>query len=488
MGRCWFRFAVVVAVALWACSSDGETAGGYLSGFAATDGFRVHRSHTGHRLHAVVSGIVEVDLDAGCVWLSDPGGVRYPVVWPVGTSARSDPFGITVGKGQVVRPGDRIKGGGGYIPADSATRHLGLELFPTVCVHVGTAAVFNADSSIDITPGVGLELAETLADRFSLRESIGLELIAVNADAPGVAVIDFVTGTVHQYEPGQYHGSADTIDGVSGGGGGVIHLWSEGTIYSYPGRLTSEPLVYQPDPLRPTPAAKSTLVVLPAPDRNHTWLVQPGIANEPTLVEFVSLVWKRVTRRMSTRIEGTWQPVGVTIEGLVLVTDDPEPITLLVSPDGTIRAEVGGTALSVGWNGAAVLRPSGSLIVTDARLTNPTQVDKPGNGEWMPVGGPFASTTSPPTSTATDQFLVMVAREPQMGPLSAGTLMVVDPAGQATPIYELSQGSRIASWSRGEDWVVVVEDSSVTLINIEDGSIEPLGAIVPDSHRVLSAG
>ena len=487
MGRYWFRFAVVVAVALCACSSDGETAGGYLSGFSATDGFRVHRSHTGDGMYAIVSGIVEVDLDAGCVWLSEPEGTRYPVVWPAGTSARSDPFGITVGKSQVVRPGDRIKGGGGYIPADSALRRLGLEPFPTACVHVGTAALFNADSTIDITPAVGLELAETLAGRFSLPEQIGLDPIAVNPDAPSVAVIDFGTGTVHQHEPGQYHGPADTIDGVSGGGGGV-HLWSQGTIYSYPGRLNSKPLVYQPDPLRQTPAAKSTLEVLPAPDGNHTWLVQPGIGDEPTLIELVNLVGKRVTRLMSTGIKGTWQPLGVTIEGLVLVTDDPEPITRLVSPDGTIRAEVQGTALSVGWNGAAVLRPSGSLIVTDARLTNPTQVDKPGTGEWVSVGGPFASTTSPPASTATDQFLVMLAREPQKGPLSAGTLMVVDPAGHATPIHQLSQGSHIASWSRGEDWVVVVEDSSVTLINIEDGSIEPLGALIPDSHRVLSAG
>ena len=487
MGRCWFRFAVVVAVALWGCSSDGETAGGSLSGFSATDGFRVHRSHPGGGLHAIVSGIVEVDLDAGCVWLSESDGARYPVVWPVGTSARSDPFGITVGKGQVVRPGDRIKGGGGYTPADSATRHLGLEPFPTACVHVGTAAVFNADSPIDITPGVGLELAESLADRFSLPKPIGLELIAVNPDAPSVAVVDFVTGTVHQHDSGQYHGPTDTIDGASGGGG-FIHLWSQGTIYSYPGQLNSKPLVYQPDPLRQTPAVTSTLVVLPAPDGKHTWLVQPGIGNDPTLVELVNLVGMRVTRRMSTGIEGTWQPLGATIEGLVLVTDDPEPITRLVSSDGTVQAELEGTALSVGWNGAAVLRPGGSLILTDARLTNPTQVDKPGTGEWVPVGGPFASTTSPPASTATDQFLVMLAREPQKGPLSAGTLMVVDPAGHATPIHELSQGPHIASWSRGEDWIVVVEDSSVTLVHTEDGSIEPLGALIPDSHRVLSAG
>lgn len=495
VGRRWLRFAVVAALFLWSCSGTAETAGGHWSGASAADGFRVHRSYTGHSRHAIVLGIVEVDLDAGCVWLSGPRGIRYPVVWPVGTSARSDPFritvpsdhfGIPVGKGQVVRPGDRVKGGGGYTSAGSTTRHLGLEPFPTECVHVGKAAVFNSDSPIEVTAGVGLELVETLAYRFSLPDQIGLDLIAVNPDAPSVAVIDFGSGTVHRYEPGQYHGPTESIDGASGGGSSV-HLWSEGTIYSY-GRLTSEPLVYQPDPLRQTPAAASTLVVLPAPDRKHTWLVQPGAGNEPTLVELVSLVGRRVTRRMSTGLEGLWQPVGVTVEGLVLVTDDSQPTTRLVSTDGTIRTEVAGTALSVGWNGAAVLRPDGSLIVTDAHLVNPNQVAKPGTGEWMPVGGPVASTNSPPAVTAADQFLVMLAPDPEEGPLDSGTLVMVDPAGNATPIFELTQLPHLASWSSGEDWVLVVEESSVTLINIEDGTIEPLGAIVPDSHWVLSAG
>ena len=487
MGRYWLQVSVVVALVLSACSGDGQSGGGYLSGSGAGDGFRVHRSDPRGGRDAIVSGIVEVDLDTGCVWLSDPDGTRYPVIWPVGTSARSDPFGITVEGDRVVRPGDRVEGGGGYIAASSATRRLGLEPFPTECVQTGDAAVFNAGSRIEITPGVGLELAGTLAGRFSLPEPIGLELIAVDSDAPRVAVIDFVSGTVHQYEPGRYQGPADTIDGASGGGG-LIHLWSQGTVYSYPGRLDSEPLVYQPDPLRQTPAAMSTLSVLPAPDRKHTWLVQPGVGNALTLVELVNLVGMRVTRLMSAGIEGRWHPLGVTIEGLVLVTDDPEPITRLVSPDGTVGAEVAGTALSVGWNGAAVLRPDGSLIVSDARLDNPTRVDKPATGEWVPVGGPFASTTSPPAITATDHFLVMLAGEPETGPLSAATLMVIDPAGHATPLHELSQVPHLASWSRGEDWVVVVEDSSVTLINTEDGTVEPLGALVPDSHRVLTAG
>lgn len=482
-----------MAVALWIGSGGLQTVDGFVPGLAPPDGFRVHLPGPSlGGMDAIVSGIVEVEPDTGCVWLSGPNGSRDPVIWPAGTTARSDPFEIRIRKGhQVVRPGDFVEGGGGYLQADSAPQRYGLEPFPNECLQGTEAAVFNHGSSIDITPGVGLELAETLAGRFPLSKSMRLDLIAVDPDAPSVAVIDLGYGTVHQYEPGRYHGPTDTIDGASAGGW-FIHLWSKRTIYSYSyshdGWLDSEPLVYQPDPLYQTPDAVSTLVVLPAPDGEHIWLVQPGIGNDVTLVELVKLFGGRVTRLMSRDIEGTWQPVGVTTEGLVLVTDDPEPITRLISPDGIVRAEVEGTALSVGWNGAAVLRPDRSLVTTDARLDNPTQVDRPETGEWMPVSGPLTSTTSPLTITAADQFLVMLSSEPDKGPLSAGELMVIDPAGHATPIYELAQGPHIASWSGREDWVVVMEDSTVTLVNIEDGSIEPLGAIVPDSHRVLTAG
>ena len=132
-----------------------------MSESGAGDGFRVHRYSMGGGYDAIVAGIVEVDLDTGCVWLSR-NGTRYPVIWPVGTSARSDPFRITVrsvyfgiipvGEGQVVRPGDRVEGSGGYFAAGSATRRRGLEPFPAECVQTREAAVFNAGSSIEITP------------------------------------------------------------------------------------------------------------------------------------------------------------------------------------------------------------------------------------------------------------------------------------------------------------------------------------------------
>jgi len=448
----------------------------------------VHRSDPGSGMDAIVAGVVEVDPSAGCVWLSDTDGARYPVVWPAGTGAHSDPLEIALADGQLVRPGDRVEGGGGYIDASSATGGLGLEPFSPACVQVGDAAVFNANSPISVTPGVGLLLAEMLVDRFSPPQPIGLELVAVNANARSVAIVDFVNGTVHLYGPDQFVAPTDALDGASGGGG-FIHLWANGTIYSYPGRLDSEPLVYQPDPLRQKPGIASTLEVLPAPDGEHIWLIQPGVGNDATLIELINLVEVRVTRLMSAEIEGSWQPVGATIEGVVLVTDDPEPLTRLVGTDGTVQAELQGAALSVGWNGAAILHPDGSLTVTNARLSNPIQIDKPGEGEWVSVGGPIVPATSPPARTGTDRFLVVLTTDdPSNGVLSGGDLIVVDAAGFAVPIYELSPGSHLASWSRGEDWVVVVEDSSVTLISVDEGSKTPLGVLVPDSHWVFTAG
>jgi hypothetical protein len=474
-----------VAIAVVAITGRGGP-GGDAGESRSVAGFRVHPSDPGGGMDAIVAGVVETDPAAGCVWLSDSDGARYPLVWPAGTGAHADPLEIELADGQVVRSGDRVEGGGGYVDAASATRGLGLEPFPPACVQAGEAAVFNSSSQITVTAGVGLVLAETLVDRFSPPQPIGLELVAVNADARSVAIVDFVTGTVHRYEPGQYVAPADVLDGASGGGG-FIHVWANGSIYSYPGRLDSEPLVYQPDPLRQTPGIASTLEVLPAPDGEHTWLIQPG--DDDTLIELVSLVEVRVSRLMSTAIEGSWQPVGSTVEGIVLVTDGPEPLTRLVGTNGAIQAEVQGAALSVGWNGAAIVHPDGSLTVTDALLGNPIRIDKPGEGEWVAVGGPVVPATSPPARTGTDRFLVALTTDDPSGSFfSGGDLIVVDATGAAAPIYELSAGSHLASWSRGEDWVVVVEDASVTLISVDDGSPTPLGVLVPDSHWVLTAG
>lgn len=449
-------------------------------------GFRAHTSDPGGGMGAIVSGVVEIDQETGCVWLSDPSGARYPVIWPVGTTSQTNPAGIVLTGGQVVVTGDRVEGGGGHVDADASTSGLGLEPFPAACVQVGEAAAFNPGSSITVTRGEGLEVDETLVSRFSHPQPIGLQLIAVNPNGRSVAIVDFVTGTVHQYEPGQYQAPTDAIDGASGGNG-FTHLWANGTISTY-WPIDSDPLVYEPEPLREVQGIASTLEVLPAPDGDHTWLIQPGFDDEPTLVELVNVVEFELSRVMTTEVDGSWHPVGTNVDGIVLISEEAEPRTMVLGTDGTVIAETPGTALSVGWEGVVFERSDQSLVITNTRLGDPVEVDKPGEGKWAAVGGPMIPATSPPMRTGTTQYLVQLIDEPEEGEISSGELILVGPSGTATPIYEFAHGSHMASWSPADDWVVVVEDASVTLISTNDNSPTPLGELIPDSHYVLSAG
>jgi hypothetical protein len=93
--------AAAVALILAGCAS-GSRSGESLSRSSDIEGFRAHDSNSGG-MDAIVAGIVEVDLDAGCIWLSDPDGARYPVVWPVGTATQSDPLRIVLADGQLVQ-------------------------------------------------------------------------------------------------------------------------------------------------------------------------------------------------------------------------------------------------------------------------------------------------------------------------------------------------------------------------------------------------
>ncbi len=470
-----------------ACGDATSTAPG--DGDSSSDSLlRVHPRRTGEGLDAIVSGVVEVDSDAGCVWLAESAGTRYPVVWPEGTTAQSDPFEITLPDGQVIRSGDRIEGGGGYVDAASTTGGLGLDPFPAACIHVGDAAVFNSSAALTVTADVGVDEPDTLVARFSPPLSLGLELIAVNPNARSVATIDFVTGTVHQYGPDDYTGPPDAIDGASGGGG-FIHLWSDGTIYSYPGSIEAEPLVFEPEPLRTQPGIASTLEVVPAPDGERTWLVQPAVAEDSgTLVELVNLVDVQTARLASVEIAGSWHPVGSTTEGLVLISEDAELQTALVGWDGDVVQQIPGTAISVGWNGVAVLGSDGTLSATDAALGDPVQIDKPGEGSWTSAGGPMIPSTAPPLVTASSQHLVILAEEPNGGSVSAGDLVIVDASGAAEIVYELAHGSHAATLSRDDDWVAVIEGGDVTLVGTGSGEATPLGRLVPQDHWVLTAG
>lgn len=106
---------VLLSLVAAACGVDGS-----LSDRPGDRLIRVHPNQTGGGMGALVTGVVEVDLEVGCVWLTDRSGGRYPVVWPVGATASVEPFEIRLSDGQVVHEGDGVQGGGGYVPASTA--------------------------------------------------------------------------------------------------------------------------------------------------------------------------------------------------------------------------------------------------------------------------------------------------------------------------------------------------------------------------------
>lgn len=445
-----------------------------------SDLLRTNRGSGGGGMSAIVEGTVEIDLQLGCVWLSTADGSRHPLVWPAGTISETDPFVILLRDGQTVSDGDHVSGGGGYVDAVAATS--GTRPFPAGCVQDGQAAVFNADSRLVVTAGTGLDVAETLVGRFPVPESIGLELIAVNPNRRSMAIADLVTGTVHLYESGDYAGPDDAIDGASGGGG-FIHIWADGTVYSYPGRLVDQPLVYRPEPSLEIEGIASTLEVLPAPDDEHIWLVQDGIGFSPTLVELVNLVEVEVTRMGSIEVPGSWQPVGTTNAGLILIANEGAPRTLLIDVDGVVATEVSGEAISVGWSGTAIVE-DGELRLLGPDLGGSLAVERPSPGTWVSLGGPPIPSTSPPLRTGGAAHLVGLAVGD--GPDRVTELIVVSQDGSTRTLGEVVVGA-VATFSRAEDWVVVVDQAALVLYPSRGDAIR-VDDIFPTEHWVLSAG
>lgn len=63
-------------------------------------------------LNAIVGGVLELDLDRGCVLVAGK-----PVIWPAGTTLTTDPSELRLPGGQTARSGDTISSGGGAVPA-----------------------------------------------------------------------------------------------------------------------------------------------------------------------------------------------------------------------------------------------------------------------------------------------------------------------------------------------------------------------------------
>lgn len=101
---------------------------------------------------ADVMGMLRFDDSTNCL-LMKLEVVRFPLIWPAGTSWQEDPPAVVLKDGETIVPGTLVYGGGGYlhrghveqvagaVVADAAERCAG----PT-----GEIAFFNIESDVDV--------------------------------------------------------------------------------------------------------------------------------------------------------------------------------------------------------------------------------------------------------------------------------------------------------------------------------------------------
>ena len=98
---------------------------------------------------ARVMGTIDLD-DRGCLVL-ELEGIRYPIVWPAGTSWQPDPPAVLLPDSQIVEPGMSVLGDGGYM--ESVTHMTGREVNDAArCAGpTGEIAMFNLGAEVNIT-------------------------------------------------------------------------------------------------------------------------------------------------------------------------------------------------------------------------------------------------------------------------------------------------------------------------------------------------
>jgi hypothetical protein len=144
---------------------------GIVNGFeASVDGpvVRQPESPTGGAAEeAGIGGVLAID--AGCLYLSEGDELRYPVVWPAGTTWDPDREAVILPRGTEIRPGDRVEGSGGYGRLGSLRRSGSLDSeaieLLTRCADGGEIAALNDDvRACVVNPGENFCAQITVTD------------------------------------------------------------------------------------------------------------------------------------------------------------------------------------------------------------------------------------------------------------------------------------------------------------------------------------
>src|SRR5690606_24808954 len=249
------------------------------------------------------------------------------------------------------------------------------------------------------------------------------------------------------------------------------------------------------------------LRVVPAPDSDRAWLVQPGLTaggdDYPTLVDLVRV--SDGSTLLSTETEGSARPVAATGTGLVLNVNDwldtgdgfvTEPGTELV-----VHVLEDGTTVPVGDGRAIAASPTRVVRIASDRLlvsgpdgSGAVEVVKPFEGTWIGIGGPMVPSDAMPFQTVSpdgSEVLVSLGRQLDANrkPGDSELIAVNLSDGAARTIAEFDGPTPFATWSSDGQWIALLWQDDITLIDADDPQIQiVLEDVVPDDHFPLAAG
>lgn len=349
-----------------------------------------------------------------------------------------------------------------------------------------------------------------------LEERIPLQIVAVRPNGPSFAVLNFEQGTMAMYPPGVHRSTQDATDGVAltSDEGLVVYGSGFGAVYLFRDGLEQEPVVFRPEVLREVPGIASEVFAIPSSDGTSLWLFQPGfVTPDDAYSGVVELVDSSTGQHLldPTLLDPTTSAAGVTHQGLVLeiesltdtgsgfVTDVGSEHVSLLSEDGTI-GEIGlGRAVEAA--GDTVVRlvcdqgeEPCELVISDPDGSNERTVPRPVEGNWGRLGGPgIPSVSLPLDAIAPDgsSLIMSIGSDFDVNGVPARWgLWLVDVGDLTTREVARLEGShRLATWSRDNNWIVVMDQSNVELINEADPEqVISLPGLIPADHFPLAAG
>lgn len=370
-----------------------------------------------------------------------------------------------------------------------------------------------------------VERPDPLVSPLGVNPGIPLRIVAIRPNNPSIAVIDLQSGQLTEYPPGTHALPADATDGAVVTPNRDVIIWTNGIARLFAGDLGSVTRVLGPTPPRDLEGIAPALRVVPLPDGQRAWLVQPGVTTESTvattLVELIDL--STGEQLLAEELNEDAFSIASTGDGLILNTDD-----LLRTDEGFITAPGSqrvihllgdGTVTDLG-QGLAMAASSDTIAVLACPLddedcepyaTNELALIKLDSGEgievpkpsaggvWRSVGGPMIPSDAMPLQTVSpDGSTLLVSLGLSLdvnGTPAESSLVAVNLIdGTTRTLANFDGATPLTTWSADGEWVALIDriDADridIQLINFTDPNQTILiEDAIPSGHFPLAAG